>query len=156
MRPDSEVYLSGDINNKPSEQFPVSVVYQSFPVGLYRISPKLQSLGSLGTGFDVWDKNIREPKLTVGDQSEDQLWYFKHMGDNEYSIFTHNQKEILKISDYGNPQLQPYDEEEGKEQDVRYRWVFPKATGVSGNKDEVTVSIQLAAFPRYICWKEDG
>ena len=43
--------------------------------------------------------------LAKGDQSEDQVWYFKHLENNEYSIFTHNQKEILKISDYGNPQL---------------------------------------------------
>ena len=72
------------------------MVYQSFKDGFYRISPKLQSLGSLGTGFN--GMNRRVPKLAVGDQSEDQLWYFKHLGHNEYSIFTHNKKEILKYN----------------------------------------------------------
>ena len=75
------------------------MVYQSFPDGFYRISPKLQSLGSLGTGFN--GMNRRVPKLAVGDQSEGQLWYFKHQGDNEYSIFNHDKKEIIKISDIG-------------------------------------------------------
>ena len=42
--------------------------------------------------------------LTIGNHSDDQLWYFKHLGDNEYSIRTHDQndendqKEILKFN----------------------------------------------------------
>ena len=75
------------------------MVYQSFPDGFYRISPKLQSLGSLGTGFNK-SMNSRVPKLAAGDQSEDQLWYFKHQGDNEYSICTHDKKEILRIDNF--------------------------------------------------------
>ena len=48
--------------------------------------------------------NRREPKLAVGDHSDDQVWYIKHLKNNEYSICTHDQKEIIKCN-YDYPVL---------------------------------------------------
>ena len=55
--------------------------------------------------------------------------------------------------------MYPYDEEAGVEEEIWYRWVFPKATELSDNKDnkdEITVSIQMATVTTYITWSENG
>ena len=88
MRSDSKVWI----------QFKPFVEYQHIKDGNYRIVPAYNPTKIVGIRKGKYSDKLMQ-LVSTEDYSFDNIWHIKHLDNNEYAIFTHNQQEILAKGD---------------------------------------------------------
>lgn len=76
-------------------------------------------------------------RLTGDNKSSKTIWHLKDLEDNEYSILTGDQKEII-VMPADECLLYPYEEGENWQEENQFRWMFIRE---KGQNDKITVSI---------------